>query len=149
MTMNVPGPNDEATGRTTKLSWWKAGFVLFLLFLCEAWNVLLTFDIIPKFEQIYRDALPGRPLPASTLFIIDQRIPLALLTLGLIIACTIVVLKKHQAVTLLLRLTVAWFVLQTAVTIYALIIPMIGMAGGLSDVASWRQLTRISYSVFG
>jgi len=52
-----------------------------LIFLCLAggFSAFLSLLIVPKFEQIFRDALgPDYPLPGITLFVLHARIPLTL-----------------------------------------------------------------------
>ena len=90
-------------------------------------NVFLPLYIVPKFEQIFRDALnPNQPLPDITNFIIGARIFLACIGLIWPIAAIIAIQRQHRAADWIIWLGYLFFTVLIAVTIFALFIPMVG-----------------------
>ena len=88
---------------------------------------------VPKFQQIYIDALPGRPLPSITAFIIAARIVFAFINLGLPILGTYSFTKRARSTVLWINLAILWNFLEFGLTIFALFLPMIGLVSGMSD----------------
>src|ERR1700727_1254735 len=70
----------ESRAPETKRFWIRVSLVI--LFILGVGNIFLQIFIIPKFEQIYKDALPGMQLPPLTEFIITARFALAIIDLG-------------------------------------------------------------------
>lgn len=103
------------------------GTTLLILLIFSALNTFLTFLIIPKFQQIYQDALPGKPLPWLTSFILVARIPLMIVAVGWLIAGSLSVWRWRPVSILLLNLGIIFSFLQIVATIYALFIPLIGL----------------------
>ncbi len=46
-------------------------YPLVVLVIAAAILTFLLIFIVPKFQQIFQDALPGKPLPSVTVFVID------------------------------------------------------------------------------
>jgi len=97
-------------------------------------NVFLPLFIVPKFEQIFQDALPGQPLPEFTRFVIAARIPLALISVVWPVAGIIAVWRRQRAAIWIVSLGLVFFFAMIQVTVVALIMPMGGHGGGMSDV---------------
>ena len=109
------------------------GIALFVLMALCAVNVFILLFIVPKFQQIFMDALPGKPLPLVTLGIIQHSGLLSLIALAWPIIG--ILMRKWQK-----PYTSAWiyvglvlFFLAIGITIFAMFTPMIGLGGGMSD----------------
>ena len=113
------------------------GWLIFsLVFLAAlgAFNIFLPLFIVPKFEQIFQDALPGKPLPEVTDFIIAARIPLALVALIWPVAGFVAVWRRKRAALWIINLGVVFFLALTAITVFALFIPISGgLITGMPD----------------
>jgi hypothetical protein len=97
-------------------------------------NIFLPLFIVPKFEQIYADALLGKPLPGITEFIIAARIPLALVALAWPVTGILAVWKRYRAAFWIINLGYLFFVALIGVTVIALFIPMEpGIITGMPD----------------
>jgi type II secretory pathway component PulF len=116
---------------------WPIASIVILLGL-GAINVFLSLFIVPKFEQIYQDALPGMPLPELTVFIIAARLPLALVALAWPIAGIITVKRQQSDAFWIIKLGCLYFFLLIGITIFALFIPM---GGGIIVGMSEAPLT--------
>jgi hypothetical protein len=99
----------------------------------SAVNVFVVSFIIPKFERIYQDALPGTPLPALTQFFFSHRILLAIVPLAWTLVGIVLVKGRKSAAIPCINLGLFWNCLQTVTVIVALFTPLFGPAGGLSD----------------
>ena len=107
---------------------------LVILIGLSAINIFLPLFIVPKFEQIYQDAIPGMPLPGITVFIIAARFPLALVALAWPIAGIITVWRRQRAAVWIIKLGYLYFFLLIGVTVIALFMPMTsGIIIGMSD----------------
>ncbi len=100
--------------------------------LLSASNLLLMV-VMHNFEEIYRDALPGRPLPAITTFILDYRIFLGLVASAWLIAGIVFVRKGDRFAILVIHCGMLWCILQAGLTVYGLFAPMLGLSIGMSD----------------
>ena len=107
---------------------------MIILMLFGAANVFLMLFIVPKFEQIYADALPGQHLPPITVFVITARMVLAIIAVGWPILSAVLVQQQKRSAILWINIGIVWFFLQTGVTTIALFLPMFSPAGGMSDV---------------
>jgi len=128
--MSEPDANqrDAMRSRTTINSW---SFAV-LVFLSAA-NIFLLLFIVPKFEQIFADALPGMPLPGVTEFIISSRIALAFIALGWpIMGIILIKLQKPHAI-LWMGIGATLTFVQIGITVIALFMPMISTITGTSD----------------
>jgi type II secretory pathway component PulF len=97
-------------------------------------NIFLSLDVVPKFQQIYQEALPGMPLPALTNFIITARYALAFVALTWPIVGIVALGRRHRAATWIINIGDLCFFLLVPVTTLALFMPMTGgMAVGMSD----------------
>jgi hypothetical protein len=113
---------------------WPIASIVTLLGL-GAINIFLPLFIVPKFEQIYQDAIPGMPLPGITVFIIAARYPLALVAFAWPIAEIIAVWRRQRAAIWIINLGYLYFFLLIGVTVIALFMPMTRMVVGMSDAS--------------
>ena len=116
---------DSKTKRSTT-------FKLMELGLMSAINLLLMV-VMHNFEEIYRDALPGRPLPSITTFILDYRIFLGLVASAWLIAGIVFVRKGDRFAILVIHCGMLWCILQAGLTVYGLFAPMLGLSIRMSD----------------
>jgi hypothetical protein len=118
----------------TKRAWPIASIVILLGL--GAINIFLPLFVVPKFEQIYQDALPEMPLPGITVFIITARFPLALVAFAWPIIGIITVWRRKRAAIWIINLGYLYFFLLIGITVIALFRPMIMtgiITGGMSD----------------
>ncbi len=107
---------------------------LVILIALSAINIFLPLFIVPKFEQIYQDAIPGMPLPGITAFIIAARVSLALLALAWPIAGIVAVWQRNRAAIWIINLGYVYFFPLIGITVIALFMPMTGgIIVGMSD----------------
>jgi hypothetical protein len=99
---------------------------MLLLFSCAA-NILVPLILIPKFQHIYPDLLPGQPLPELTQWIISVRMPLMIAgAVWAIVGILIVwMLKSTSGPWLLIPFFLSLG--QMALSLYALFQPMLGI----------------------
>jgi len=123
--MSDPG-RDEKTVSIPKKTYnrW-LGTTLFILIIFSTLNFVFSFFWVPKFEQIFQDALPGKPLPLLTEFVLACRIPLAIVALAWPIAGVIFVWRSSNRAILFLNLAIILTLVQIGITIFALFIPMV------------------------
>ena len=121
------GKGVRSTG--TRRFW--IGVSLGILFIFSAANIFVLLFMVPKFEHVFEDALPGKPLPSVTAFILAYRILIAFATLGW--PCLGAYLVRRQTAH-----PIAWIniglilsLLQLGITIIALFMPMVGTTEGL------------------
>lgn len=115
----------ESRSTETKQFWIKVSLVI--LFILSSGNIFLLLFIVPKFEQIFADALPGRPLPGITEFIFTARIAIALIDLSWPILGTILLRQQKSYAILWINLGIVWTFLQVGSTVIALFMPMVGI----------------------
>ena len=131
--MSDPEQEQTKALRSTEKNRFRIGVGLATLFFGAAGNILVLLAVVPKFEQIYRDALPSVHLPTVTQFIISARIALVIIALGWPILGTVLVgLQKSYAI-LWINVGFLWNFLQLGITIFALFRPMIGLDGGMGE----------------
>jgi hypothetical protein len=82
--------------------------------------------IVPSFEQIFADALPGKPLPPVTVFIIAARFALAMIDLGWPVLGTVLIRQQKRYAILWINIGIVWTLLQIGITVIALFMPMAG-----------------------
>jgi hypothetical protein len=114
-----------------KQFWIKVSLVI--LFFFSAANVFLMLFIVPKFEQIYADALPGKILPPLTQFIITTRIAIAFIDLCWPVLGTFLIKQKKPSAILWINLGLIVTFLQVGITVIALFKPMVGIITGESN----------------
>jgi hypothetical protein len=102
---------------------------------CLRHEFLFSSFITPKFQQIFADALPGRPLPAVTDFVIGYKIPLALLSLAWPIVAGVLIARRSQKANLWILVGTVWNLFLISITIIALFMPMVGITQGMSDAS--------------
>jgi hypothetical protein len=106
---------------------------LITLLLLGAVNMFLMLIVVPKFSQIYVDALPGRPLPWLTGFIITARYALAIVPMAWPALGAELARERVRSALVWINLGIAWSFLQIGITVLALFMPMVGSTTGLSD----------------
>ena len=112
---------------------WRIARIVILLGL-GAMNILLPLFIVPKFERIYQEALPGMVLPGITVFIIAARLPFALVALAWPIIGIIAAWRRQRAAAWIINLGCLYFFLLIGVTVIALFMPLTaGLSGGMSQ----------------
>ena len=105
-----------------------------LLLLASIPNFFVTLSI-PRYRQIFQDALPGKPLPLMTEILINHPTFFLLLTLALPIAGVVIISRGKRARnwvaagTLLILAVGA----QLALTQFAMFAPMTDLFTGMSD----------------
>jgi len=107
---------------------------LVILFMFSLINVADTFSI-SYFRQVYQDALPGRPLPPITNFILGSQslvtcLALVWPVLGL---AAIFIPKKISTTIFFLTLLLFLVLFQIALNWLALFMPMISLVTGMSN----------------
>jgi hypothetical protein len=115
-----------------KRAFWIKISVGILIFLSGG-SVFVLLSIVPKFEQIFADAFPGRPLPVLTDFLIRERLELVLFVLALPIPALVMFWRRKPYAIFWINLGIVWFFLQFGIIVYALFIPMVGIEVGMSD----------------
>jgi hypothetical protein len=104
-----------------------------LLFFCVG-GIFLALFVTPKFQQIFNDALgPDHPLPTITGLILSSRILLALIAFAWAVAAIILVRLRSAKAIYCINLGIIWILLQAAITVIALFLPMVTNISGLSD----------------
>jgi hypothetical protein len=96
-------------------------------------TIFLLLSVVPKFEQIFADALPGKPLPGVTKFIITDRIGLVFVALGWPILCIVLQRWRKSNGVLWINIGIVLFIFGIAITVLALFLPMVGIDVGLSN----------------
>jgi hypothetical protein len=100
---------------------------LSLLSAFSAANIFVLLLIVPKFQEIFSDALgPDHPLPAITNFIIAGRIVFAVVTACWPILGTMLVRQQRPHSMLYLNIGIVWMFLQCGMTVIALFMPLCG-----------------------
>jgi hypothetical protein len=108
---------------------------LVILYVISATNFIAMIFVVPKFEQIFTEALPGKPLPSVTLFIFTFRIGLALLALTWPIIGTFLLKKQKPYAIWYINISTIWNFFQIGITTVALFMPMVGLIGNISGYA--------------
>jgi type II secretory pathway component PulF len=111
------------------------GFGLVFLVALTLGSLFLLLQVVPKFEQIYEDALPGKPLPPLTLFVLQNRIGLALLDLGLLIVSAVCAVARDTSANLATHFALIWNLLQGVMVCVALYMPMQTLSVGMSSMS--------------
>ena len=97
---------------------------LVTLFLSSSVNIYLLLFVVPKFEWIFAEALPGMPLPPVTVFIIAARIGLAVIALGWPIIGSVLVNQQKTYAILWINIGLIWTFLEIGTVVIALFMPM-------------------------
>jgi len=95
-------------------------------------NLLILLQGVPKFRQIFEDCLPGKPLPGITLMVIHDYLPLALLDFGLLLVPISCAAFRDDSTGAATTVGVVWNLLQGALVILALFMPMVGTISGMT-----------------
>jgi hypothetical protein len=122
----------ESRSTETKRFWIVASRVY--LFGFSAVNIFLLLVVSPKFEQIFQDSLPGKPLPTVTEFILTARMALVFIALGWPILGALLIRQQKPSAILWINVGIVWTFLQFAITVIALFVPFFMPAGGMSDM---------------
>src|SRR5580692_4918022 len=115
--MSEPDPEQGKGARSTKTKRFWLGTSLVVLFVFGAGNIFLQLFIIPKFQQIYADALPGKQLPTITEFILTARMVLLFIAMGWPIAGALLVKLQKPYAILWINLGIIWTILQIGITV--------------------------------
>ena len=79
---------------------------------------------MPKFQQIFADVFPGKPLPGVTEFIFTCRIALVFVALAWPILGALLRKWQKRYAILWINLGIIWFLLEIGITVFALFLPM-------------------------
>ena len=107
---------------------------LVILIAISAFCIFNLCFIVPKFEQIYAFAFPGRPLPGLTLFVLGSRYPLIAITALYPLAGMVLLRRNHPATLVCLNLGTLLGFIELALVTLALFLPMCdGIIVGMSE----------------
>jgi hypothetical protein len=109
------------------------GVIIGLLFLFSAADIFLLLVSVPKFEQIFQDALPGKPLPSATVFFITYRVALLSLAVGRPALAYFLVRQRKPYAIIWIGIGTLWTILELATGVIAMFMPMVGGTTGMSD----------------
>ena len=122
--MVAPNSKDQVIGQSIQLHGFRTVTTLVILFLSAAY-IYLQLVIIPKFEMIFQEALPGVPLPTLTLFVIAAKIPLAIIALVWPIAGIVLAHRQPKTASSWLYIGLFLMFLSVGITVIALFMPMV------------------------
>ncbi len=112
---------------------WKVLSLVILIAISASCIFTLCF-IIPKFEQIYADAMPGKPLPRLTLLLLDSRFPLMAINALWPLAGIVLLMRNHRSTMVWLNLGTLLGFIELALVTLALFLPMCdGIIVGMSE----------------
>jgi hypothetical protein len=91
--------------------------------------------LIRYFQQVFQDALPGKPLSSLTLFIIWARTPLIALAIMLPVVALIILftVRNHKTALIVTTITMVAVFVQMNLTVSNLMAPMTDLFTGMSD----------------
>jgi hypothetical protein len=118
--------------RSADRFWAGVGFGVLIVF--SAANLILLLFVVPKFGQIYADALPGKPLPPVTDFILAGRLAIVLINVAWLLVCGYFLHRRNRHSIFLINLATIFNFLQVGTTVIALMMPMVGTTTGM---AAW------------
>jgi type II secretory pathway component PulF len=99
----------------------------------SAIHVFMFLIVVPKFERIYREAMPGMALPGLTGFVIAGRCVLALIALVWLMAGVVAVWQRARGASWIIRLGYVYCFPMIGVTVVALFLPLRGPAIYMSN----------------
>jgi len=105
--------------------WIKVSLVI--LFLFSAADIFLMLFIVPKFEQIFADIAPGKPLPNVTTIIFSGRIVIAIITSCWPILGTIFFKRRKPFAILWINIGIVVMLLLGGITVIAVFLPMVSL----------------------
>jgi hypothetical protein len=111
------------------------GVSMGILFLFSAANIFVLLFMVPKFEQIFADTLPGKPLPTVTEFILTARVGLGLINMFWLIFGSVLVRQQKRYAILWINVGTIWNIFQIVSTTIALFMPMISTNVGMGEGA--------------
>ena len=82
--------------------------------------------------MIFQDALPGKPLPGATNFILDYRMALVVAAVAWPVICAIAHQGRKSYAFLLINIGIICFLFEIGITIIALFMPMVGTTDGMA-----------------
>ncbi len=110
--------------------WWIGDFAgLFVLAGTCAIACVVWVFIVPKFAEIFEDALPGRPLPLITQILIAHHLLFALAALAWPIVGLVLYRKQNHYSAYWIIGGIGLFVLLVGLTAYAMFAPMVELGG--------------------
>lgn len=109
--------------------------ITFLFLLVASTGNIVAALSIDSFQQIFADALPGKPLPGITLFVIDcKTIILPLAFIWPMVGLAALFIRERIRVAIgILALALVLTLLQSGLVVLAMRMPMIGLINGMSD----------------
>jgi type II secretory pathway component PulF len=132
--MSEPAMEQGNAARTKEIRWFQIGTNAVILFALSAINIFLLLVIVPKFEPIYAEALPGMRLPSVTEFITTWKIAIAVITACWPILGTVLVRRRNSYATRCVNIGIVGMLLQVVITVIAVFMPMCGgLVIGLSE----------------
>jgi type II secretory pathway component PulF len=99
----------------------------------SAVTIFMFLVLVPKFERIYQEAMPGMTLPWLTAFVIAGRLVLAFIALVWLVAGVVAAWKRSRAATWIIYLGYVYFFPLIGITVFALCMPMGVLVSGTSD----------------
>ncbi len=94
--------------------------------------------LIRYFQQVFQDALPGKPLSSLTMLIIWARIPLIIIAIVLPIGALVILftVRNHKTALILATVIMVAVFVQMNLTVSNLMAPMTDLFTGMSDQAA-------------
>jgi hypothetical protein len=137
MSESSPDPTiAELSAKVTSLVWTIKWLVTLLILVASVPNFIAAISI-PRFQQIFADALPGKPLPTLTNFLIAAQGILLFASVGWPIAAIInSCLNRHLKIWAAISIVILGLIaLQLIATILGCMMPMQSGPTGMSDQA--------------
>ena len=108
---------------------------LVILITISAACIFTLCFIVLKFEQIYADAMPGKPLPGLTLLVLGSRFPLIAINALWPLAGIVLLMRNHRSTMIWLNLGTVLGLIELIVTVVALFLPMVSHIVGMSETS--------------
>ena len=123
--------------KVVREEFWRVGNVVgwFVLAGICASDCFVWIFVVPKFAQIFMDALPGKPLPLATLMFIGHHFLFALVALAWPIVGAVLLRKRNYYASYWIIGGIVLFILLAGLTIIAMFMPMIGLVNGMADAS--------------
>jgi len=125
--MSEPTQEQDKGAHSLKTNQFWFGFSMGILVVFCAVQLFLLLFVVPKFAQIFHDAMPGQTLPRATAFIITGRIALMIIDSSWPVLGAYFIRKQERYAMLWINLGIIWTLLQIGITILALFVPMGGI----------------------
>ena len=96
-------------------------------------HIVVPLFVVPKFEEILSDALPGKPLPPISALFFASRVPLMLIAGVWPVAGLVAVLKRHSTAIWIVSLGLCYFVALIPLTGIAFYLPLVTTTDGVLE----------------